>query len=92
MREQVCPTTYAIGMSRTKSKGASAVKLLRPLKLSRKVFRLPGSIWREDNPAVPRRQPNSHSMPVKICGQVCKIGCPSSAIIQAHFPLLRAKG
>jgi hypothetical protein len=49
----------------TKIKGASAVKPLRPLKLNRKVFTLPGSIWREDNPVVHRRQSNSHCIAVK---------------------------
>jgi len=46
---------------------------LRPLKLSRKVFRLPGSIWREDKAAVLYSQRDSSSIPVKICRQVCKI-------------------
>jgi hypothetical protein len=44
--EQVCSTTYwlGFGLRDVKNKGASAVKLLRPLKLIRKVFTLPGSI------------------------------------------------
>src|SRR5258706_772115 len=63
-----------------KNKGASAVKLLRTLKLSRKVFRLPGSIWREDNLAVHRRQSNSRSIPVQICGQDVQNYAPSAGV------------
>ncbi len=55
-----------------KSTGASAVKLLRPLKLSRKVFTLPGSICGEDNPLSYHRQPNSRPIPVQICADMCK--------------------
>src|SRR5690242_16601527 len=51
-----------------KNKGASAVKLLRPIKLIRKVFTLPGSTWREDNPRPDGRQLNSRCVPVTICG------------------------
>ena len=60
------------GGAKTKSKGASAVKLLRPLKLIRKGFTLPGSIWREDNPVAISRQSNFCSLSVQICADVCK--------------------
>jgi hypothetical protein len=81
-----------VGARPQKSKGASAVKLLRPLKLSRKVFRLPGSIWGEDNPAVARRQSNSYSILVQICGQVCKIRWQAQQSCHVHFPVLSVKG
>ena len=55
-----------------KNKGASAVKPLRPLRLSRKVFRLPGSTWREDSVWRLRGQSDSRCIPVKICGRLCK--------------------
>jgi hypothetical protein len=52
----------------------------RALQLSRKVLKLPGSIWREDNRVVKYRQSNSHSIPVKICGRVCKVVVPGLPI------------
>ncbi len=55
-----------------KSKGASAVKLLRPLKLIRKGFTLPGSIWREDNPVAISGQSNFRALPVQICALCAK--------------------
>ena len=64
---------YLLGCK--KLKGASAVKLLRPLELNRKVLTLPGSICREHNPVVHRRQSNSRFIPVKICG-----GCASERL------------
>jgi len=60
------------GGAETKSKGASAVKLLRPLKLIRKGFTLPGSIWREDNPVAISGQSNFRAFPVQICAHLCK--------------------
>jgi hypothetical protein len=79
--EQVCSRTdrrSASDSASAKNKGASAVTLLRPLKLSRKVFRLPGSIWGEDNPVVHGRQSGSYANAVQNCGQVCKIPCPEA--------------
>jgi hypothetical protein len=71
----------------TKIKGAKAVRLLRPLKLSRRVLKLPGSIWREDNPGVKHRPSNFHSIPVKLCGQVVQNERPWSVANDKEKPL-----
>src|SRR5262249_28473774 len=61
-----------------KIEGATAVKVVAPSKLNRKVFKLPGSIWREDSATGPGRQPKSDSTSVKVCGPLCKKSGPST--------------
>jgi hypothetical protein len=61
------------------SRGAAAVKRTVRCKLSRKVLKLPGSIWREDIPVVKHRQANCHSISVTICGRLC-----NSALLDFH--------
>jgi len=51
---------------------ATAVKLVAPCKLSRKVLKLPVQSEAQDNSFHFRRQSNSDGTAVQICGQVCK--------------------
>ena len=63
---------FRLRASTIQSRGAATVKFAAPSKLIRKVLKLPGSIWREDNPVVQCRQSDSRCEPVTICEGLCK--------------------
>jgi hypothetical protein len=60
--------------------GATAVKLAAPSKLSRKVLKLPGSIWAQDKLSRLRRQLKSARNIVQNCACLCKISARTAAM------------
>src|SRR5689334_19234615 len=68
------------------------INLAAPSKLIRKVLKLPGSIWAQDNVSRSRRQSNSAWNVVQICGHLCKIPAEGSELfadrcaLSASFP------